>query len=65
MYGQQTFPKVLVEVKVLARAATDRAQRRSETLAEDLERLALAERGVRALERQRELARRQGLARYD
>lgn len=65
MNGQQTFPKRLVEVKVLPQAATERAQRRSETLAEELEHVTRLERAIRALERQRELARRQGLARYD
>ncbi len=65
MNVQVVDPKVFAEAKTRVPAADGRDKCRSEALAEDLTRVAQTERAIRAIERQRELAQRQGLARYD
>lgn len=56
---------VFLHARLRVPASTCRDDDRSDTLAEEPARRAIVERGIRALQRQRELARRQGLIRND
>jgi len=65
MNVQYDYPRMILQTTVRIPTVNCRDERRSETLADDVARRAIVERAIRALERQRELARRQGVGRYD
>lgn len=65
MNVQYDYPRMMLQTTVRISTTTCWDERRSQTFDDELARRAIVEQGIRALERQREFARRQGLARYD
>lgn len=65
MSAQLDYPRVFVPVTVQTPVSVPRKEGRSAVLAEDLTELQSLEHRAQTLERQRELLRLQGLARYD